>query len=335
MSVRVRPPASVSHIELTLYGFFYVYVVNTTRRQPLQKKLPDKTLNRTFPGVKQLKGTHATIRHYFIDEAGDSTLFSAKGKVLIGTEGCSRFFMLGLLDVPNPMELQRSFDDLRGRLMNDSYFRDVPSMQEKARKTALAFHANNDLPEVRREVFRLLRDMEGLGFSAVVADKWRALEYVRQRNETNPNYRYHPNDLYDYLIPRLFKERLHQCRKYNTIFSKRGKSDRASALRQGLEKARDDFAERQNIVGDVSLKVSVATPKQHAGLQAVDYFVWALQRLYERGEDRYVKYLWRAFRLVQDIDDRRAAGYGVYYTQKKPLDAAALEWRVENKELGI
>ena len=83
------------------------------------------------------------------------------------------------------------------------------------------------------------------------------------------------------------------------------------------------------------LPVSVATPKQHAGLQAVDYFVWALQRLYERGEARYVKYLWKAFRLVQDIDDRRSAGYGVYYTQKKPLDAAALEWRIKNNELGI
>ena len=34
-------------------------------------------------------------------------------------------------------------------------------------------------------------------------------------------------------------------------------------------------------------------------------------------KDRYVKYLWRAFRIVHDIDDRREAGYGMYYTQKK------------------
>ena len=279
-----------------------------------------------------MKKTHTTTRHYLIDEAGDSTLFSAKGKVLIGTEGCSRFFILGLLDVPNPTGLQRIFDDLRGRLMNDPYFRDVPSMQEKARKTALAFHANNDLPEVRREVFRLLHDTEGLCFFAVVADKWRALEYVRQRNETNPHYRYHPNNLYDYLIPRLFKERLHRCSRYDITFSKRGKSDRAVALRQRLEKAQDDFAKRQNIVGDASLNVSVATPKQHAGLQAVDYFVWALQRLYERGEDRYVKYLWRAFRLVQDIDDRREVGYGVNYTKKAARHGGL---GVAPKKLGI
>ena len=284
---------------------------------------------------KQSEKTQTPIRHYFIDEGGDSTLFSRKGKVLIGTEGCSRFFMLGLLDVPDPVTLQRTFDDLRAQLMSDPYFKDVPSMQAKARKTALAFHATNDLPEVRREVFGLLRDTKGLRFFAIVADKWRVLEYVRQRNESNPDYRYPPNELYDYLIPRLFKERLHQSSGYHITFSKRGQSGRTTALRQALQIARDRFAKQQNVISTASLRVSVATPKGQASLQAVDYFVWALQRLYERGEDRYVRYLWPAFRLVQDIDDRRQAGYGVYYTQKNPLNAAALEWRQENKKPGI
>ncbi|MDE0299415.1 MAG: hypothetical protein OXN17_12350 [Candidatus Poribacteria bacterium] len=107
---------------------------------------------------------HTTMRHYFIDEAGDSTLFSAKGKVLIGTEGCSRFFILGLLEVPNPIALQAAMDGLRLRLINDPYFNNVPSMQVKARKTAFAFHAKDDIPEVRRAVYRLLRNMEGLRF---------------------------------------------------------------------------------------------------------------------------------------------------------------------------
>ncbi|MBN2548789.1 MAG: hypothetical protein JXB15_06515 [Anaerolineales bacterium] len=60
-------------------------------------------------------------------------------------------------------------------------------------------------------------------------------------------------------------------------------------------------------------------------MQAVDYFLWALQRFYERREDRYVELLWTAFRLVYDLDDTRKTPYGVYYTQKKPLTLAALE----------
>ena len=81
-------------------------------------------------------------------------------------------------------------------------------MQAKARKTALAFHAKDDLPEVRREVFGLLRETEGLRFFAVIADKLSVLEYVRQRNKREPTYRYHPNELYDYLTGHLFQRKV-------------------------------------------------------------------------------------------------------------------------------
>ncbi len=273
---------------------------------------------------KQTPEALSSNRHYFVDEGGDSTLFSRKGKVLVATEGCSRFFILGLLDVPAPVALSDRFDELRARLMSDSYFKGVPSMQPNERKTALAFHAKDDLPEVRREVFRILRDTEGLRFFAVVADKLSVLEYVRQRNKREADYRYHPNELYDSLTERLFRDRLHESSGYNIIFSKRGKSDRTAALRRALEAARSHFVTPQEITSRASLNIAVATPKEHAGLQAVDYFIWALQRLYERGEERYLTYLWKAFRLVHDIDDTSKTDYGVYYTQNRPLTAAAL-----------
>ena len=57
---------------------------------------------------KQNPNTSSSIRHYFVDEGGDSTLFSKTGRVLVGTEGCSRFFILGLLDVQDPVTLSYS-----------------------------------------------------------------------------------------------------------------------------------------------------------------------------------------------------------------------------------
>ena len=261
-----------------------------------------------------------SIRHYFVDEGGDSTLFSKRGKVLVGTEGCSRFFILGLLDVPNPTALKDHLETLRAQLMSDSYFTGVPSMQPNERKTAVAFHAKDDLPEVRREVFRILRDTEGLRFYAVVADKLSVLEYVRQRNRRESTYRYHPNELYDYLTGCLFKERLSHQNRYNIVFSKRGKSNRLTTL--------------QELVGNTSetpqqqkMQVSSAMPKEHAGLQAVDYFVWSLQRLYERDEERFLLYIWDAFRIVHDIDDTRKTDNGTFYTEKNPLTAEVLQWR--------
>jgi hypothetical protein len=64
--------------------------------------------------------------------------------------------------------------------------------------------------------------------------------------------------------------------------------------------------------------VPIASHKA-AGLQAVDYFLWALQRLYERAEDRYWQYVWPSVRLVHDVDDTRRKEYGEYYTQRNPL----------------
>jgi len=275
------------------------------------------------------------VRHYFVDEGGDSTLFSSKGEVLIQTPGCSRFFMLGLLDVPEPSALQNAFDELRARLFADPYFKDVPSMNPNSQKTALSFHAKDDLPEVRKEVFGLLRNTKGLRFFAVVTDKWRVLEYVRGRNERDYSYRYQPNELYDYLARRLFKNLLHQDSGYEIVFSRRGKSDRTEALRQALEAARQRFAAQWNVVSNAPIQLSAGIPAAHAGLQAADYFTWSLQRLCERGEERYLTYLWPLFHLVQDIDDRRKANYGAYYSQKKPLNLAALQWRKENKKPGI
>ena len=78
------------------------------------------------------------------------------------------------------------------------------------------------------------------------------------------------------------------------------------------------------VASTATIRVIATTPPNEPGLQVADYFLWALQRLYERGEDRYVAYLWPQFHLVQDVDDTRQTRYGVYYTQKKPLTAAAL-----------
>jgi hypothetical protein len=37
-----------------------------------------------------------SLEHYFVDEAGDPVLFDGRGRVLIGMEGCSRYFARNL-----------------------------------------------------------------------------------------------------------------------------------------------------------------------------------------------------------------------------------------------
>lgn len=264
------------------------------------------------------------LKHYFVDEAGDPVLFDAKGRVLVGSEGCSRYFAVGLLDVPDLAALAADLNALRTSLLADPYFKDVPSMKTEAKKTALYFHAKDDLPEVRREVFKLLQ-RHPLRFSAVVRDKQVVLDYVRSRNQRDSAYRYKPDELYDHAVRRLFKERLHKHAGYHIHFAIRGNTHRTSAFRQALEQARQRFAQKKGIAVTSPLDVKAAYPTAEPALQAVDYFLWALQRTYEKREDRFLDLLWPQCSLVVDVDDTRNAEYGTYYTKQKPLKAAALK----------
>ena len=268
--------------------------------------------------------TNSTERSYFVDEAGDGTLFNKKGGVIIGQEGCSKYFILGVLDISDPAALADELNTLRQQLLADPYFKKVPSMQPQEKKTHFAFHAKDDVPEVRREVYTVIRKYD-LRFLAVVRNKYKVLDYVRQRNSQDPIYHYNLNELYDYMIRVLFKNLLHKDDSYEIFFSKRWKHDRTVALKQALESAQQRFDKQYSVLSTAAFIVQSKTPKESGGLQAVDYFLWALQRFYERKEDRYLDYVWPSIRLIHDMDDTREAPYGVYYTQKRPLTLAVLD----------
>jgi hypothetical protein len=270
--------------------------------------------------------TPASDRHYFVDEAGDPVLFNRRKQVVVGQEGCSTFFLLGLLDVASPETLGLELESLRERLLADPYFAGVPSMQPTQRKTAVGFHAKDDLPEVRREVFSLLMRHD-LHFFAVARDKRRIVQLVREHNLKQPRYRYHPNQLYDRCVSRLFRDRLHQHDAYRIVFAKRGTTDRTSALRKALEGARANFRRKWGVEAKAPIEVVPSGPARDPCLQATDYLLWALQRLFERQEERYWNFVWPKVRLVYDIDDVRNNEYGEYYSQRRPLTLDVLKKR--------
>lgn len=263
--------------------------------------------------------------HYFIDEAGDASLFDARGHNLIGTDGCSRFSMLGLLDVKYPEALAENIADLRTNLVADPYFKDIPSMQVQQRKTALFFHAKDDIPEVRREVYSLLMRHD-IRFHAVVQDKQEVLKYVKVQNDDDDSFRYHPNQSYDYQVKCLLNGKLHKKDLYDIHFSRRGKSDRTEALLEALERQRKWYLQEFKIEPTACvLNVSAHYPWNMAGLQAVDYFLWALQRFYERGESRYLEFVWTKCAVINDRHIPGRNNSGTFYTQKKPPSLAALK----------
>ena len=190
-------------------------------------------------------------------------------------------------------------------------------MQPGAGKTAICFHAKDDLPEVRREVFKLLPK---LGAKVQVAVRRKAVLAQEARTVMqSTGKRMSENAVYDNLVKRLFKNLLHKSQDNRVTFARRGKADRQAALGEAIRRAKANFERQWSIASDRPTTISSTTPSQSVGLQVVDYYLWSIQRLFERAEDRYMRLMASQYRLVMDLDDTRNKPYGEWYSDSNPL----------------
>ena len=276
---------------------------------------------------------------YFVDEAGDTTLFGRHGTVLVGTEALSRFFIVGRLEVDDVAALEADTSALRAELLADPLLQAVPSMKADAGKTALFFHAKDDVPEVRHAVFKLLMRHD-LRMAAVVKDKHQLLAEVHAHEAANPCYRYKADghEIYDDLIARLFgRFGAFGAQRYVT-FAVRGSKPRTAALKTVLDTIDKGFEGDFGFAPHGDTTVASSYPAKSAGLQACDYLLWALQRFYERKEERYLHALWPQFARVLDLDApapktkgkpaKQQVSGGVEFNEKHPLtlESAAGVW---------
>jgi hypothetical protein len=263
-------------------------------------------------------------RYLFVDESGDPTLFDGRGRIIAGQPGCSSHFIMGALDVSEPPVLVQAMSSLHSAIKADPYFTGVESLRPERHKTFKLLHAKDDLPEIRERVFRLLAAQD-VRFYAVVRDKRGYAVHVGNLNEQSPTYHYTPNRFYDEMVRRLFRDRLHKNDRYHIVFARRGSKDRTQALEEALMDARANFRKKWGITSSAPIEVSALHSHEHYCLQAVDYFLWALMRVYSRGEDRFLRLLWPRCANVHDVDDRRTSQAGCYYSQRNPLTAACIK----------
>ncbi len=265
-----------------------------------------------------------TERHYFVDEAGDLTLFNKKGRVIIGSEGCSNYFILGIAQIEIPHEVRKTLEALRAEVLSDSYLQPIPSIQ----KTKIAFHAKDDCSEVKMQVFKLLKSLP-VKIYAIVRRKSFLVESVRKNNQLDPTWRYDENKVYDACVKRLFKDRLHSSPMNHIVFARRGKSLRNEALTQALLKAKQNFEKTKGKIVTSGHEVISQYPSNEPGLQVIDYFLWALQRLYEKHEERFFFFVQDKFERIIDLDDKREKDYGIYYDRRNPLTALKIKNSLE------
>jgi hypothetical protein len=280
--------------------------------------------------MTETSASENVTEHSFVDEAGTPTLFGKRREVIVGNEGCSKYFLLGKAAVEDPVQLGRALEALRCDLLADPYFKNVPSMQPSQGKTAVAFHAKDDRPEVRYEVFKLLR-RQPVSFYAVVRDKYRVVAEVHERNRVDGSYRFNENELYDDLVTRLFKDHFYHADHFEVAFAKRGNKSRTEALNAAIQEAKQSFESRFGFRSGASVRITPSTPGETVCLQVVDYYLWALQRFFEQGEDQYLEVIWPQTKLVHDLDDRRENAFGVCYSPARPLTLEARSTKRKKK----
>ena len=265
----------------------------------------------------------------FVDEAGDTTLFGRHGKVLIGEDGASRFFIVGRLEVDDTLALTDDLERLRAELLADPLLQGVPSMMPEREKTALFFHAKDDLPEVRLQVFRVLRKHD-VRFTAVVKDKRALLAHVREREADDARYRYKADghELYDAMMRSLFTRVGRFGLKRHITFAVRGNKPRTHVMADALAEVEQAFERDFGLASHAGTTLDSTYPWKSAGLQVCDYFLWALQRFYERGEERFLTAMWPQFVEVIDLDLPTPRTRGkpqrtiVVFNEKHPLNLA-------------
>ncbi|RVU26976.1 hypothetical protein EOJ36_02975 [Sandaracinomonas limnophila] len=222
--------------------------------------------------------------HCFLDEAGDTT-FYGKGKTpLIGADGVSNYFILGMLTINEPIhEVREKIIQLQTTIANDPYLLEVPSIQKKKSKMGYFLHAKDDVPEVRKLGFELIKSID-CHFDAVVGRK----DYNVYEKKHNGNQA----EFYADMLSHLLHTSINGFDKLVLNIAHRSRCTTHTNLEKGLQKAvaiaKHKYPEACNCC---EMVFNVQKPTTEPIINIADYFLWALQRKIERGENRYVDFL--------------------------------------------
>lgn len=256
------------------------------------------------------------IEHRFIDEVGDTT-FLGKGKApILGQEGVSSTFGMGIVRIDRPLgEVREEIRALQRQVENDSLLNVIPSVRKRIKRRGFFFHASKDSPDVRTVLFHYLKN---LPCEAEVVMARKIPEIFANKHHGNDD------EFYADLLSHLIKSRLKKSRRLVLNIAERGSSTRSSILDQALAKAIGRASRKWGDQLPCEIVFNVQTPLTEPLLAVADYLVWSVQRVFERGETRYYEYLKDKIRLVVDIyDSARYEGNRNYYDNKRnPLTAA-------------
>jgi hypothetical protein len=252
--------------------------------------------------------------HRFLDEAGDTTMYG-KGKVnIIGQNGVSLCFILGMVKFKESLwHIREQILVLQKQVADDPYFQDIASIQKKITNGGFYFHATDDVPEVRKLFYDYINTID-CSFEAMVGRKIPTL-YETKHNGKEAEF-------YADLLSHLLKNKLNKGGKLVLNIANRGKSTKNQNLQLALSKAVARNHKTKGKPVKTQVEFNVQNHRTEPLLNVADYFCWSVQRVFERGELRYYNFLKDKISLVVDLYDSESYNdWKNYYNPKNPLTA--------------
>jgi hypothetical protein len=98
------------------------------------------------------------------------------------------------------------------------------------------------------------------------------------------------------------------------VFARRNNTLTNESLESAINHAKHNFKAKHGKDNNKEIRISIGDPDNHAGLQIVDYCLWALNRFLTTKECGYLECIKDKIKLIVDMDDKRKNGYGEYYS---------------------
>jgi hypothetical protein len=253
--------------------------------------------------------------HRFLDESGDTTFFGKRKRIIVGEEGVSKCFILGMVKFKVKLDpIREQIIKMQNEIVSDEFFRDIPSIDKKVSKAGYFFHAKDDIPEVRERFFRFIKTLN-CSFEAVVARKLPEL-YV-SKHKGNESW------FYADLLSHLLKNKFSSHSKMVLNIASRGKSTRNYNLELALLKAQKRF-ESAHPEKEMKTKIVFNVMEQTTEplLNIADYFCWTIQNVFEKGNVRHYNFLKDKISTIIDLYDFESygkEGWPNYYGKNNPL----------------
>lgn len=250
--------------------------------------------------------------HRFLDEAGDTT-FYGKGKIpILGKEGVSLSFTLGMARFREPLpELRERIVSLQKEIETSPLFKSMESVKKRVQKGGFYFHAKDDSNDLKKVFFDFILSTD-CTFQAVVARK--SVERFKKNHNDNEI------EFYADLLSHLLKDKLNYPKLILNV-AERQNSTSNKNLERAIQKASDRHKKKhpaKQIIPNIGY--SVHKFQDEPLLCIADYLCWVIQRVFERGEIRFYEYMLPKISLVLDLYDTDIySSWKNYYDSKNPL----------------